>query len=232
MNQPPRILVVDDNELNREIMASRLGAHGYATLQAADGEEALAAVGRHAPDLIILDVMMPQPDGLEVCRRLKGSTASEFVPIILVTAKANTDDVVAGLDAGADEYLTKPVDQAALMARVRSALRIKSLHDQVRAQAADLANLNRTLTQRVEEQIVELERIGRLKGFLPPQVAKLVSSGDGSLLESHRGEMPSFFATYVASRPLPKRLTQKRSSRFCESITTRLGFWSTSLRAL
>jgi class 3 adenylate cyclase/CheY-like chemotaxis protein len=193
MNQPPRILVVDDNELNREIMASRLGAHGYATLQAADGEEALAAVGRHAPDLIILDVMMPQPDGLEVCRRLKGSTASEFVPIILVTAKANADDVVAGLDAGADEYLTKPVDQAALMARVRSALRIKSLHDQVRAQAADLANLNRTLTQRVEEQIVELERIGRLKGFLPPQVAKLVSSGDGSLLESHRGEISVVF---------------------------------------
>ena len=193
MNQPPRILVVDDNELNREIMASRLGAHGYATLQAADGEEALAAVGRHAPDLIILDVMMPQPDGLEVCRRLKGSTASEFVPIILVTAKANTDDVVAGLDAGADEYLTKPVDQAALMARVRSALRIKSLHDQVRAQAADLANLNRTLTQRVEEQIVELERIGRLKGFLPPQVAKLVSSGDGSLLESHRREISVVF---------------------------------------
>ena len=193
MNQPPRILVVDDNELNREIMASRLGAHGYATLQAADGEEALAAVGRYAPDLIILDVMMPQPDGLEVCRRIKGSTASEFVPIILVTAKANTDDVVAGLDAGADEYLTKPVDQAALMARVRSALRIKSLHDQVRAQAADLANLNRTLTQRVEEQIVELERIGRLKGFLPPQVAKLVSSGDGSLLESHRGEISVVF---------------------------------------
>ena len=193
MNQPPRILVVDDNELNREIMASRLGAHGYATLQAADGEEALAAVGRHAPDLIILDVMMPQPDGLEVCRRIKGSTASEFVPIILVTAKANTDDVVAGLDAGADEYLTKPVDQAALMARVRSALRIKSLHDQVRAQAADLANLNRTLTQRVEEQIVELERIGRLKGFLPPQVAKLVSSGEGSLLESHRSEISVVF---------------------------------------
>ena len=193
MNQPPRILVVDDNELNREIMASRLGAHGYATLQAADGEEALAAVGRHAPDLIILDVMMPEPDGLEVCRRLKDSTASEFVPIILVTAKANTDDVVAGLDAGADEYLTKPVDQAALMARVRSALRIKSLHDQVRAQAADLANLNRTLTQRVEEQIVELERIGRLKGFLPPQVAKLVSSGDGSLLESHRREISVVF---------------------------------------
>jgi CheY-like chemotaxis protein len=232
MNQPPRILVVDDNELNREIMASRLGAHGYATLQAADGEEALAAVGRHAPDLIILDVMMPELDGFEVCRRLKDSTASEFIPIILVTAKANPDDVVAGLDAGADEYLTKPVDQAALMARVRSALRIKSLHDQVRAQAADLANLNRTLTQRVEEQIVELERIGRLKGFLPPQVAKLVSSGDGSLLESHRREISVVFCDLRGLRHSPKRPTRKRSSRSCESITTRSGFWSTSLRAL
>lgn len=193
MNHPPRILVVDDNDISRDIMATRLGAHGYATLQAADGEEALAAVGRHAPDLIILDVMMPKLDGLEVCRRLKGSTISEFVPVILVTAKADTDDVVAGLDAGADEYLTKPIDQAALMARVRSALRIKSLHDQVRAQAAALANLNQTLTQRVEEQLVELERIGRLKRFLPPQVAKLVSSGDGSLLESHRREISVVF---------------------------------------
>ena len=145
MNHPPCILVVDDNEFSRDIMATRLGVHGYTTLQAADGEEALAAVGRHAPDLIILDVMMPEPDGLVVCRRLKGSTASEFVPVILVTAKANTDDVVAGLDAGADEYLTKPVDPAALMARVRSALRIKSLHDQVRAQAADLAKFEPNL---------------------------------------------------------------------------------------
>lgn len=193
MNHPPRILVVDDNDINRDIMATRLGAHGYATLQAADGEEALAAVGQQAPDLIILDVMTPKLDGLEVCRRLKGSTISEFVPVILVTAKADTDDVVAGLDAGADEYLTKPIDQAALMARVRSALRIKSLHDQVRAQAAALANLNQTLTQRVEEQLVELERIGRLKRFLPPQVAKLVSSGDGSLLESHRREISVVF---------------------------------------
>src|SRR6185369_3472409 len=121
MNQPPRILVVDDNELNREIMASRLGAHGYATLQAADGEAALAAVGRHAPDLIILDVMMPELDGFEVCRRLKDSTASEFIPIILVTAKANPDDVVDGFDPGADPYPTKTVDQAALIDRVRSA---------------------------------------------------------------------------------------------------------------
>src|SRR5262245_8984931 len=193
MNHPPRILVVDNNDINRHMIATMLGAHEYATLQAVDGEEALAAIGRHTPDLIILDVMLPKLDGLEVCRRLKGTITSEFVPVILVTAKATTDDVVAGLDAGADEYLTKPIDQAALMARVRSALRIKQLHDQVQAQAAALANWNQTLKQRVDEQIVELERIGRLKRFLSPQVAKLVSSGDESLLESHRCEISVLF---------------------------------------
>lgn len=193
MNDPPRILVVDDNDIDRDIIATRLGAHGYATLQAADGEEALAGIGRHAPDLIILNAMMSKLNGLEVCRRLKGGTTSEFVPVILVTAKADTNDVVACLDAGADEYLTKPIDQAALMARVRSALRIKALHDQVQAQAAALANSNQTLKQRVEEQIVELERIGRLKRFLPPQVAELVSSGDEGLLESHRREISVVF---------------------------------------
>src|SRR5580704_11605417 len=111
MNHPPRILVVDDNYITGNIIATSLGAHGYATLQATDGEEALAAIGRNAPDLIILDIMTAKLDGLEVCRRIKGSTTSEFVPVILVTAKANTNEVVAGLDAGADEYLTKPIDQ-------------------------------------------------------------------------------------------------------------------------
>jgi adenylate cyclase len=193
MNNPALILVVDDNEINRDILVTRLEAHGYNTLQAADGEEALTAVARHRPDLVLLDVMMPNLDGLEACRRLKSDAASAFMPIILVTAKAATKDVVEGLDAGADEYLTKPIDQAALVARVRSVLRVKALHDQVQAQAADLANWNRTLEQRVEEQVAEIERIGRLKRFLSPQVAQLVSSGDERVLESHRREVTVVF---------------------------------------
>src|SRR5215470_946199 len=164
MNDPPRILVVDDNATNRDILTTRLQAHGYETLQAADGQEALASVKQNRPDLILLDVMMP-----------------------------NLDDIVAGLEAGADEYLTKPVDQAALVARVRSVLRIKALHDQVQAQAADLAKWNRTLEERVAEQVAEIERIGRLKRFLPPQVAQLVSSGDERVLESHRREVTVVF---------------------------------------
>jgi|SRR5262245_42939108 len=148
MHDPPRILVVDDNETNRDIIATRLHAHGYETLQAADGEQALAAVSEHRPDLVLLDVMMPNLDGIEACRRLKSDSSSEFLPVILVTAKTDSKDVVAGLDAGADEYLTKPIDQAALVARVRSVLRVKALHDQVQAQAAALATWNRTLEQR------------------------------------------------------------------------------------
>ena len=190
MNNPPRILIVDDNEVNRDILDTRLKAHGYVTLQAADGEEALVAVHEHLPDLVLLDVMMPKVGGFEVCRRIKGDTTLPYTPIILVTAKADSRDVVAGLDAGADEYLAKPIDQAALVARVRSMLRVKALQDQVQAQAADLAEWNRTLERRVTEQLDELERVGRLKRFLSHQIAELVlSSGGEGLLESHRGEI-------------------------------------------
>src|SRR5258708_4675872 len=173
MHDPPRVLIVDDNEANRDILATRLATQGYAMSQAADGEEALAAAKTLLPDLILLDVMMPKLNGIEVCRRLKSDAALPFMSIILVTSKADTKDIVVGLDAGADEYLTKPVDQAALVARVRSVLRLKALQDQVLAQAADLANWNRTLEQRVAEQVAEIERMGRLKRFLPPQAAQL-----------------------------------------------------------
>src|ERR1700684_1030639 len=110
MNNPARILVVDDNETNRDILITRLEKHGYQLLQAADGEEALASVAQHSPDLILLDVEMPKLDGFEVCRRLKNDPAMPFIPIILVTARAASQDVVTGLDAGADAYLTKPID--------------------------------------------------------------------------------------------------------------------------
>ncbi len=194
MHDPPRILIVDDNETNRDILATRLATQGYDLCQAADGEEALAVAKTRVPDLILLDVMMPKLNGIEVFRRLKNDGALPFISIILVTAKADTKDIVVGLDAGADEYLTKPVDQAALMARVRSVLRLKALQDRVLAQAADLASWNSTLQQRVAEQVAEIERIGRLKRFLPPQIAQLVvSSGRERMLESHRRDVTVLF---------------------------------------
>src|SRR5262249_15529641 len=135
---PPLILVADDNAANRDILQTRLTRQGYEVLTATDGEEALAVAREHQPDLILLDVMMPKRDGFEVCRVLKADDALPFMPIILVTAKSETRDIVAGLESGGDEYLTKPVDQAALIARVKSILRIKALHDTVEEQAARL----------------------------------------------------------------------------------------------
>jgi adenylate cyclase len=194
MHNPPRILIVDDNETNRDILLARLETHGYDLKQATDGEEALAAAKEYLPDLILLDVMMPKLDGIEVCKRLRADASVPFMPIILCTAKADSKDVVAGLEAGADEYLTKPIDQMALVARVKSVLRLKALHDQVHAQAAELASLNRGLEQRVAEQIGEIERMGKLRRFLAPQVADLiVASGSEKDLESHRREITALF---------------------------------------
>src|ERR1700746_2820648 len=201
MHDPPRILIVDDHETNRDILAKRLATQGYELCQATDGEEVLDAAKTLHPDLILLDGMMPTLNRIAVCRRLKSDHALPFMSMILVTAKSDTKDVVAGLDAGADEYLAKPVDHVALLARVRSTLRLKALHDRVLAQAADLAkqaadlaNWNQTLEQRVAEQVSEIERIGRLKRFLPPQIAKLVvSSGDERMLESHRRQVTVLF---------------------------------------
>src|SRR5204863_5821052 len=127
----------------------------------------------HRPDLILLDIMMPKLDGIEVCRRLKADPALPFVPIIMVTAKADSKDVVAGLEAGGDEYLTKPVDQAALVARVKSMLRIKALYDTIQSLAAQLAAANKALEGRVQDQVGQLERLGRLKRFFAPQLVEL-----------------------------------------------------------
>ena len=194
MRQPPRILVVDDQPINVDILQTRLTVHGYEILTAYDGEEALARARAELPDLILLDVMMPRMDGIEVCQRLKADASLPFIPIIMVTARADTRDVVAGLEAGADEYLTKPVDQAALVARVKSMLRIKALHDTVQEQAAQLAAWNHTLEHRVQEQVGELERMGRLKRFFSPQLAELVvSAGGEKLLHSHRREVTVVF---------------------------------------
>jgi adenylate cyclase len=191
---PPRILIVDDNPTNVKVLQTRLAAEGYEIVTAADGEEGLAAARQHTPDLILLDVMMPKLDGFEVCRRLRADAAFPFTPIIMVTAMADSKDVVAGLEAGGDEYLTKPVDHAALAARVRSMLRIKRLHDTVETLAAEVKEWNASLERRVAEQVGELERVGRLRRFFSPQLAELiVNGGTDDPLKSHRREITVVF---------------------------------------
>jgi adenylate cyclase len=191
---PPQILIVDDTPANVHILQTRLAAHGYDIVTATDGESALAMVRETRPDLILLDVMMPKMDGLEVCRRLRADPSLPFIPIIMVTAKADSRDVVAGLEAGGDEYLTKPVDQAALVARVKSMLRIKNLHDTVEALAAERAQWSQLLEQRVDEQVAQLERLGRLSRFFSPQLAELiVAGGADDPLKTHRREVTVVF---------------------------------------
>ena len=201
MRTPPRILIADDNPDNLDIFRTRLADQGYETLVATDGEEALAKATEQVPDLVLLDIMMPKMDGIEVCRQIKAAPSLPFMPVIMVTAMADSKDIVAGLEAGGDEYLTKPVDQAALVARVKSMLRIKILHDTIQeqtarleAQSAELAEWNQRLEDRVADQVAELERVSRVKRFLPPQLAELiVSSGGEKLLESHRRDITVVF---------------------------------------
>ena len=194
MRTPPRVLIADDNAANLRILRTRLTADGYDVVTAADGAEALAAARDSSPDLILLDIMMPKVDGVEVCRRLKKQQGASFMPVILVTAMTDAKDIVAGLEAGADEYLTKPVDHAALSARVRSMLRIKALHDTVATQAEEIARWNATLERRVAEQVGELERVGRLKRFFSPQLADaILAGGAADPLKPHRREISVVF---------------------------------------
>jgi diguanylate cyclase (GGDEF)-like protein len=137
-----RILVVDDNRDNVEIIGTRLRFRGYEIDEANDGARALELVHSSPPDLILLDVMLPDIDGYEICRRVKGDERLPFIPIILVTARDSTGDKVAGLDAGADDYLTKPIDFPELEARVRSMLRIKKLQDEIEAKNLELERLS------------------------------------------------------------------------------------------
>src|SRR3954469_6672638 len=135
MREVPLILVVDDVLDNIEIVRLRLESQSFKVITAERGEEALEKTASALPDLILLDVMMPGIDGIETLKRLKADTSLPFIPVILLTARSDTKEVIAGLDSGADDYLTKPFDHGALLARVRAMLRIKALHDTVQDQS-------------------------------------------------------------------------------------------------
>lgn len=143
-DEPAKILIVDDHEDNVELLRARLEARGYGTIAAADGEQALRLVEETHPDLVLLDVMMPKVGGIEVARRIRANKALPFIPIIMQTALDSTEQTVEGLDAGADDYITKPINFAVLEARVRTQLRVKALVEQVQRQADELLRVSRT----------------------------------------------------------------------------------------
>jgi len=194
MTETARILVVDDTPLNVKLLADLLSTKGYEVATAASGPEALECIEEWKPDLVLLDVVMPGMSGYEVCRRIRENPGTGILPVVLVTALDPDQERVKGIEAGADDFLSKPVNQSELIARVRSLLRIKALHDQVEAQAGELADLNRGLEIRVDEQVTQIERLGRLRRFLSPQVADLiVQRGEDSLLHSHRRQIATLF---------------------------------------
>ena len=192
--RPPKILVVDDVPQNVRLLEAVLVPRGYQVLTANDGISALELVEAEQPDLILLDVMMPGLDGYAVCTHLRENDATAVLPVIMVTSSIGQEKTKA-IEAGADDFIPKPFNHDELLTRVRSLLRIKRYHDTIKIQAAELAELNQTLEERVQAQVEELERLRRLRRFLSPQLADaIVSSGDETVLSSHRRQVAMFFA--------------------------------------
>jgi DNA-binding response OmpR family regulator len=192
--RPPKILVVDDVPENVRLLEAVLVSRGYEVVTANDGRAALERVQTAEPDLILLDVMMPGLDGYAVCSQLRANDDTAVLPVIMITSSIGQEKTKA-IEAGADDFIPKPFNHNELLTRVRSLLRIKRYHDTIKAQAAELAELNRTLEERVGAQVAELERLGRLRRFLSPQLADaVVSSGDETILRSHRRQVAMFFA--------------------------------------
>jgi adenylate cyclase len=189
-----KILVVDDTPQNIKVLDAILSPRGYRVVTARSGAEALQKVRDDTPDLVLLDILMPGMSGYEVAQHLRDDPATRVLPIVMVTALGAQEEKVKAIEAGADDFLTKPVNQLELLARVKSLLRIKEYHDTIQSQAVELAAWNKGLEERVQQQVQELERLARLRRFLAPQLAELIASDrHEQVLESHRREVTVVF---------------------------------------
>lgn len=184
---PHRVLIVDDDPFNLDLLQQELTEQQYVVERASDGQECLERVASFSPDVILLDYMMPKMNGIEVVKYLKSDERFKGIPVVLLTAKGSLRDKVEGLDAGADDYVAKPFDAVELLARVRSMIRIKQMHDA-------LEEWNRTLASKVGAQVQELERMSRFKRYFAPQIAEaILKSDDETLFKGHRREITAVF---------------------------------------
>jgi adenylate cyclase len=191
---PAAILVVDDDQENRELLARRLTRDGHRVRMASGGAEALSILHTEPVDLVLLDVMMPDLDGPTVLARLKEDPERRHIPVLMISALDETAAVVRAIELGAEDYLPKPCDPVLLRARIGACLEKKRLRDQETQHALELAEWNRMLEQRVQEQVAQVERLGRLKRFFSPQLAELiVAGGTDDPLRTHRREITVVF---------------------------------------
>jgi adenylate cyclase len=188
-----RILVVDDTPANARLLEGMLEPRGFTVITAENGTAALAAVREQRPHLVLLDVQMPDIDGYEVCRRIRNDPETATLPVVMVTASVGHERLAA-LEAGADDFVTKPFNQAELLARIRSLVKVGEYQERIHAQASELAQLNRTLQDRVDAQIEEMERLRRLQRFVSPQVAEAIMARSGDdPVDFHRAEIAVIF---------------------------------------
>lgn len=183
------ILAVDDIPANLSLLSELL--HGsYRVKVATNGAKAMELAIANPPDLILLDVMMPALNGYEVLERLRADPRLRDIPVIMISAVDEIESVIRCIKLGAEDYLPKPFNPTLLYARVSASLEKKALRDEVRSQALQLTEWNKKLEQRVQEQLAQLDHLGRLKRFFSPQLAELIINGGGEdLLKTHRREV-------------------------------------------
>ena len=192
--QPGFVLIVDDNEMNRDMLCHLLQTQGHKTSVAENGRQALEMIKEEPFDLVLLDIMMPEMDGYQVLEQLKSDAALRDIPVIVLSSLAEIASVTQCIELGAEDYLPKPFDPVLLRARVSASLEKKRLRDQEVRYLRDLAEWNKTLERRVQEQVAQLERLGRLKRFFSPQLAELIVAGEADdPLKTHRREVTVVF---------------------------------------
>ena len=190
MNTPAKILVVDDTEMNRDMLSTLVEADGHKAFLAENGRLALESIKTNSFDLILLDVMMPEMNGYQVLEQLKSDSSLRDIPVIVLSALDEIGSVVRCIELGAEDYLPKPFDPVLLRARIGACLEKKHLRDQEVRLRGELEEWNKTLEERVNEQVTQLERLGRLKRFFSPQLAEMIVSGDAEdPLKTHRREI-------------------------------------------
>jgi len=209
MGGTSKILIVDDEPFNLDYLEQELQDLGYETVSAADGQEALRTIASEAPDLILLDVMMPVMDGLTLCRMLKASDETRLIPIVIMTALDGIEDRIKGIEAGADDFLTKPVNERELLARIQTSLKHK---------------------QAIDRKIGELHKVkDHFAKFVPEAVRRLVAANPDApgLEDKHERDVSTLFVDITGytrlSEELPLAILNRLVERYFSAFLDRIG---------